>query len=141
MAELKTRPTKVPVREFIRTIDDPVRRRDCEQLRKMMAAITGKRAVMWGDSIVGFGKYSYRYGSGWSGEFFVTGFSPRKKDLTVYVMPGFGPYESELEKIGRHRLGKSCLYLKGLEGVDLEALAYIVSDSVNRMKTLYDTNL
>ena len=141
MAELKTRPQRQSVAEFIRGIEDPKIRRDCDKLRKLMARVTGKRAVIWGTAIVGFGKYQYRYNSGHSGEYFVTGFSPRKQNLTIYIMPGFNQYKKQLGKMGRHKLGKSCLYVKNLGQVDLRALEDMVADSVRRMSEMYETDL
>ena len=106
-----------------------------------MARVTGKRAVIWGTAIVGFGKYQYRYNSGHSGEYFVTGYSPRKQNLTIYIMPGFNQYKKQLGKMGRHKLGKSCLYVKNLDQVDLRALEAMVADSVRRMREMYETDL
>jgi hypothetical protein len=141
MAELKTRPQRQPVAEFIRGIEDPKIRRDCDTLRKLMARVTGKRAVIWGDAIVGFGRYQYKYDSGHSGEFFVTGFSPRKQNLTIYIMPGFNRYKKQLAKVGKHKLGKSCLYVKNLDQVDLAALEEMIADSVRRMREMYVTDV
>ena len=141
MAELKTRPQHQSAVEFIRGIEDPKIRGDCDTLRKLMARVTGKRAVIWGTAIVGFGKYQYRYNSGHSGEYFVTGFSPRKQNLTIYIMPGFNQYKKQLGKMGRHKLGKSCLYVKNLGQVDLRALEDMVADSVRRMSEMYETDL
>ena len=141
MAELKTRPQRQPVAEFIRGIEDPKIRRDCDTLRKLMARVTGKRAVIWGNAIVGFGRYQYKYDSGHSGEFFVTGFSPRKQNLTIYIMPGFNRYKKQLAKVGKHKLGKSCLYVKNLDQVDLAALEEMIADSVRRMREMYVTDV
>ena len=106
-----------------------------------MARVTGKRAVIWGNAIVGFGRYQYKYDSGHSGEFFVTGFSPRKQNLTIYIMPGFNRYKKQLGKVGKHKLGKSCLYVKNLDQVDLAALEEMIADSVRRMREMYVTDL
>ena len=141
MAALKTRPQRQSVADFIRDIEDPKIRRDCDTLRKLMARVTGKRAVIWGTAIVGFGRYQYKYDSGHSGEYFVTGFSPRKQSLTIYIMPGFNQYQKQLSKMGRHKLGKSCLYVKNLGQVDLRALEDMVADSVRRMSEMYETDL
>ena len=141
MAELKTRPQRQPVAEFIRGIEDPKIRRDCDTLRKLMARVTSKRAVIWGNAIVGFGRYQYKYDSGHSGEFFVTGFSPRKQNLTIYIMPGFNRYKKQLAKVGKHKLGKSCLYVKNLDQVDLAALEEMIADSVRRMREMYVTDV
>ena len=141
MAELKTRPQRQSVAEFIRGIEDPKIRRDCDTLRKLMARVTGKRAVIWGNAIVGFGRYQYKYDSGHSGEYFVTGFSPRKQNLTIYIMPGFNRYKKQLAKVGKHKLGKSCLYVKNLDQVDLAALEEMIADSVRRMREMYVTDV
>lgn len=106
-----------------------------------MQDITGKRASMWGDSIVGFGRYHYKYASGREGDFFVTGFSPRKQNFTIYIMPGYTDYQHLLKKIGKHKLGKSCLYVKSLDDIDLDILKELIAASVEQMKTLYKTNL
>ena len=137
MAELKTKPTTASVAGFIKSVEDPVKRRDCQTLKMLMAEITGNRARMWGDSIVGFGNYHYKYKSGREGDYFLTGFSPRKQNLTVYIMPGFKKYTKELKKLGKHRHSSSCLYLKNLGGVDMEALAYMIEHSVQRMREMY----
>ena len=141
MGELKTKQNNGNVAAFVRSLQDPDRRRDCETLRRMMARITGKRARMWGERIVGFGKYQYTYASGWSGEYFVTGFSPRTNDLTIYIMPGFDRYHEQLEKFGRYRLGKSCLYLKSLGQANMPALESMISDSVRRMTEMYQCDV
>ncbi len=106
-----------------------------------MQDITGKRAMMWGDSIVGFGRYHYKYASGREGDFFVTGFLPRKQNFTIYIMPGYADYQHLLKKIGKHKLGKSCLYVKSLDDIDLDVLKELIAASVEQMKTLYKTNL
>jgi hypothetical protein len=93
---------------------------------------------MWGSSLVGFGRYHYRYASGREGDFFVTGFSPRKTALTVYVMPGFDDYAEQLDKLGPYKTGKSCLYLKNLDTVDRDVLESIIADSVEVMRTRYE---
>lgn len=141
MAELKTKQNNLSVAEFIKGVEDPVVRKNCEALKKLMSRLTGKRAKMWGTSIVGFGKYAYNYNSGHSGEFFVTGFSPRKQNLTIYIMPGFKKYDAQLKKIGKHKLGKSCLYVKNLDQVDMEALESMIRDSIKRMTEMYESDV
>ena len=133
MAEPKTQPTKASVAAFIAAIPDERRRKDCEAVAKLMQAATGAKPVLWGTSIVGFGTYRYRYASGREGDWPVTGFSPRKNDLTLYVMPGFERYADLLARLGRHRTGKSCLYLKKLADVDLAVLRQILARSVAAM--------
>ena len=109
MAELKTKENKASVQQFIDSLQDNSRKQDCLITRRMMQDITAKRARIWGDSIVGFGRYHYRYASGREGEFFVTGFSPRKKNFTIYIMSGYGDYQHLLKKLGSYKLGKSCI--------------------------------
>ena len=137
VAENKTKPTRASVTEFINSIDDPQKRADARKVAAMMRKSTGKRAKMWGSSMVGFGQYHYRYASGREGNFFLTGFSPRKSALTVYIMPGFEGYRKQMEKLGPHKTGKSCLYLKNLASVDRNALEEIIRDSVSVMKKRY----
>ena len=103
MAENKTKPTKASVKSFLDAIDDPRKKADVKKLAAMMRRATGKRAKMWGSSIVGFGKYQYKYASGHGGEFFLTGYSPRKSNLSIYIMPGFSEYESQLKDLGPQR--------------------------------------
>lgn len=137
MAEAKTVPTGASVDEFLAAVEDEGRRRDCEVLRGLMREITGEEPQMWGPSIIGFGSYRYRYASGREGDWPLAGFSPRKRDLTVYVMAGFSQYEELMERLGKHRTGKSCLYLKRLDDVDLDVLRELVSRSVEHVAARY----
>lgn len=134
---MKTKPTKASVADFIDAVADPEKREDARAVAALMAEITSAPAQMWGASIVGFGRYRYRYASGRKGEFFETGFSPRKQALTLYIMPGFSEYGGLLEKLGRHSLGKSCLYIKHLADIDLEALRELVTRSVQAIREKY----
>lgn len=129
----KTQATDADVDQFLAAIPDPGRREDCQRIRALMEAATGAPARLWGPSIVGFGVYHYRYESGREGDWMVTGFSPRKNDLTLYIMPGFARYESLMAKLGRHKTGKSCLYIKRLADVDMAVLETLVRDSVAAM--------
>lgn len=129
----KTQATTADVDAFLDGVADAQRREDCRRVRALMEAATGAPAVMWGPSIVGFGRYHYRYESGREGEWMVTGFSPRKNDLTLYIMPGFERYEALMAKLGKHKTGKSCLYLKRLADVDMAALEQLVRESVQAM--------
>ena len=133
MAELKTQPTKASVKEFINQISDEQRRKDCQVVLKLMEEITGAKAEMWGPSIVGFGRYHYKGASGREGEWMITGFSPRKGDLTLYLMGGFEEVPELMKKLGKHKTGKSCLYLKKLEDVDMKVLKQLVTKSVKKM--------
>ncbi len=138
MVELKTKPTTASVTAFIKSIENKSRRDDCKLLYSMMRKITGKRAKMWGDSIIGFGKYHYIYKSGREGDWFVTGFSPRKQNLTIYIIPGFSKYKSLLKKIGKHKTSVSCLYIKNLADIDLRILERLIQCSVKEMGKLYE---
>lgn len=137
MAELKTRPTDASVEAFLDDISDDQRRRDCLAVNDLMQRITGYEPKMWGPSIVGFGSYHYKYESGREGDLCLTGFSPRKRSLTIYVMPGFGRYDDLMGKLGKHKTGKSCLYINKLDDVDLATLEELIRLSVDFMKEKY----
>jgi hypothetical protein len=125
MAEIKTKPTDVSVDAFLDTVQHPVRRADGKALRAMMERITGEPAVMWGPSIVGFGRYHYRYDSGHEADMCRVAFSPRSANLVLYV-GGFPEYEALLAKLGKHKRSKACLYLNKLADVDADVLDEIV---------------
>ena len=135
MAEAKTKKTKASVATFLAKIDDPARRADCNTIAEMMQRITGEPPAMWGDAIVGFGMYRYAYASGQSGDWPVIAFSPRKGDISVYLLPDFPKKQALLAKLGTHKSGKSCLYLKRLAGIDLDVLEELVEESVKGMET------
>jgi len=135
MAEAKTEKTTASVSDFIDEVADPARKADCRRVATMMRKVTGEKPSMWGASIVGFGTYRYQYESGRTGVWPITGFSPRKQDLTVYIMPGFERYTSLLEQLGKHRHGKSCLYIKRLSDVDFDVLTALVTESVAAMES------
>jgi hypothetical protein len=139
VADNKTRPTGASVTEFIAAISDPGMRADAKKVAAMMRRATGKRARMWGPSIVGYGSYHYRYASGRAGEFMITGFSPRKRALTIYVMPGFSRFDTLMSKLGSYKTGKSCLYIRRLADVDETVLEQIIAQSVGYMRAHYDT--
>lgn len=136
MAELKTKPGKASVTEFLNGVE-PGRRAQCRVLMRILKDVTGARPVMWGPSIVGYGSYHYRYESGREGDWFLAGFSPRKRDLTVYVMSGFEPHGALMRKLGPHQTGKGCLYLKSLDDVDLPTLTELLKRSVEIVKRRY----
>ena len=127
MGELKTRPSAASVEKFLAGVTDPERKKDCRTLLGIMKRVTGRKPRMWGPSIVGFGSYHYRYASGREGDWFLTGFSPRKGDLILYLMPGVRNYPALLKKLGRYQAGTSCLYLKNLAGVDLAVLEKLIA--------------
>jgi hypothetical protein len=135
MAELKTRETKASVEKFINQLPEQ-RREDCFQIARMMEEITGDKPKMWGAKIVGFGSYHYKYASGHEGEWPITGFSPRTTDLTLYIMPGFTEYGDLMKQLGKHRTGKSCLYIKRLSDIHLPTLKKLIRASVKHMKKL-----
>ncbi len=134
MADLKTKLNDGSVTDFLNGVADEQKRQDSFTLLQMMEQITGEPGKMWGDSIVGFGSYHYKYASGREGDMPVTGFSPRKQDLTLYIMGGLEQHEALLKKLGKHRTGKSCLYLKRLKDIDLEALSELIRRSVEQMR-------
>lgn len=140
MAEIKTKQNKQNVRKFINSVADDKKRNDCLTLLTLMEKITGKKPKMWGDSIVGFGSYHYKYKSGHEGDFFLTGFSPRKQNLAIYIIPGFTRYKTLMKKLGKYKTGKSCLYLKTLSDVNPESLEELIIQSVKYMTENYDCN-
>lgn len=135
MAELKTQPTDVDVDAFLDSITDDQKLADSLVLRDLMEEITGDPARMWGSSIIGFGTYHYRYKSGREGDWMVTGFSPRKTQLTIYIMDGYGQYQELLARLGKAKTAKSCLYIKKLEDVDTHVLRELIATSVKRVKS------
>jgi len=137
MAELKTKATAASVSAFLNSIEDKNKKADCRAIARMMREATGKRAKMWGKSIVGYDAYDYVYASGRSGTFMITGFSPRAQNISVYIMPGFGKFGDLMKKLGKHKTGKSCLYIKKLEDVDQKVLARLIKESVREMRRLY----
>ena len=138
MAEPKTRPTDASVDDFIAGVEGDARQEDCRTLIEIMSRVTGEKPVMWGPSIVGFGSYHYRYASGREGDWMLAGFSPRTRDLTVYVMAGFKGAEKTLAALGKHRASSgSCLYIKRLSDVDLAVLEKLVRGSVEHLKNTY----
>jgi hypothetical protein len=129
MAALKTRANNASVPAFLNGIEDPAVRRDCKMLAKLMQEVTGSKPRMWGTSVVGFGTYSYSNTAG-GGDWFLTGFSPRKGNLTMYIMSGFGPHKSLMAKLGKYKTGKSCLYVRQLDDVHPAVLRKLVAASV-----------
>jgi len=137
--ELKTKANKKSVTEFINSIKDEKKRKDSKKLNTLFKKITGEKAVMWGSSIVGYGTYHYKYASGREGDWMITGFSPRAQALTIYIMPGyqFPEYKALLSKLGPHKLGRSCLYIKKLEDIHLPTLEKIIKRGYTDMKKKY----
>ena len=139
MAENKTRATIASVTEFINSIEDRQKRADARKVAAIMRRVTGKRAKMWGSSIVGYGTYHYKYESGREGDFMITGFSPRKQALTVYIVAGFRRFDTLMGKLGKYKTGKSCLYIKRLSDVDEKVLEQLIDRSVKYMRKNYET--
>lgn len=137
MAELKTKLNDGSVEDFLNSVEDEQKKRDSIEVLNIMTQITGDDAKMWGSSIIGFGNYHYKYDSGREGDWFITGFSPRKQALTLYIMAGFSRYDELLQKLGKYKTGKSCLYVKKLEDIDLNVLKELISSSVKYMKEKY----
>ena len=136
MAELKTQPTGASVARFIDAIPDPARREDCRTLVALMTRAAGAKAEMWGPSIVGFGRFRYERRSGEGLEWFLVGFSPRKQDLTVYVMGGLHENSALLARLGKHRKsGGGCLYLRRLADVDMNVLETLIERSAEALRT------
>ena len=131
-AELKTKVNDASVTKFLDTVADERKRDDCFEILKMMRQITKEEPKMWGSSIVGFGSYHYKGKSGREGDWMLTGFSPRKQNLTLYLMGGFD--DDLLEKLGKFTTGVGCLYIKTLQDVDKKVLKELVKASVKRMK-------
>ncbi len=134
----KTVPTNADVRAFIDSVDNEQRRRDAYALLEIMRDETGLEPVMWGPSIIGFGSYHYKYDSGHEGDFPLVGFSPRKANLVVYIMAGFDRYEDLLARLGKHKTGRSCLYLSKLEQVDEAVLREMISKSVEYTRNYWN---
>ena len=134
MAELKTQRTGASVAAFLNAIEDPDRRRDCKALAKLMQKVTGAKPKMWGSSIVGFGDYRYLSGGKQVQEWFLTGFSPRKANLTLYILGGFRRRPELMKQLGKYKTGGSCLYVKTLSDVDEKVLASLIKDSNAYMK-------
>ena len=135
MAENKTKPTGASVTSYLAAIEDPERRKDCQALVKLISKATKQKPKMWGSSIVGFGAYHYRYASGHEGDSALAGFSPRRQHLVIYLVGEFGDrHQAVLARLGPHKTGKGCLYIKRLDDVDLDALRELIDRSVRIRK-------
>ncbi len=130
MSELKTKLNDQDPNAFLEKIKNDKKRQDSFSILELMKAVTGAEPKMWGDSIVGFGSYHYKYASGREGDWFLVGFSPRKQNHTLYIMSGFDQYETLLSQLGKHKTGKSCLYINKLEDVDQDVLKKLITLSI-----------
>jgi hypothetical protein len=138
ITDVKTRATDASLDNFLRAISDEERHQDCLRVLEIMKRVTGEEPKLWGPAMVGFGSYHYRYESGLEGDWFVTGFSPRKANLTLYIMAGFDRYAELLERLGKFKTGKSCLYVKKLADVDEAVLTELIAASVEHMRRTYE---
>jgi hypothetical protein len=138
-AELKTKQTDVKPKDFILSVEHPKRREDGLALLKFFNRVTGLKPKMWGPSIIGYGRYAYKYESGREGEFMLTGFSPRKSNLTMYILPGYQDLSPMLERLGKHKIGKSCLYVNKLEDIDMDVLEEMIRYDLGYMRKNYET--
>jgi len=134
MAENKTKPTGESVTDFINSVESEQKKKDAFELLALFKELTNEKAVLWGPSLIGFGSYHYKYESGREGDFFVAGFSPRKTALTIYIMSGFSKHDRLMTKLGKHKTGKSCLYINKLDDIDREVLKELVLESIKFVK-------
>jgi len=138
MSELKTKKTKASVLDFLNSVEHQQRREDAIQLLEIFKQVTNMEPKLWGDSIVGFGEYHYKSDrSSQEGDWPLTGFSPRKQNMTIYIMPGFKDYQEELEELGKHKTSVSCIYFTKLENIDVKVLKKVIRRSVAEMKKQY----
>ena len=137
MPENKTKPTGASVDDFIAAVENDTRRADAKIVLEMMRRVTGETPVMWGPTMIGFGKYAYKYKSGHGGEFFLTGFSPRKAHLVLYIMPGYGQFDDVMARLGKHKTGRACLYVNKLEDVHLPTLRQLIKKSTAYIQKKY----
>lgn len=137
MAVQKTRPSESSVEDFIAGVNDETVRDDCFALIKLMKKITNEPPKLWGGSIVGFGKYHYKYESGHEGYSCLTGFSPRKQNISLYIMLGYGSRTDLTGKLGKHKAGKGCLYVKRLSDINMDVLEQLIRESVAWLKKTY----
>ena len=134
MPENKTKPTDASVDDFIAAVENDTRRADAKTVLELMQRVTGEKPVMWGPTMIGFGRYVYKYKSGHGGEFFLTGFSPRKANLVLYIMPGYGKFDDLMARLGKHKTGKACLYVNKLADIDMAVLEELIAKSVAWMR-------
>jgi hypothetical protein len=137
MSDLKTQPNNQSVDAFIDSVEPEWKRDDAREILKLMQKVSGEKPVMWGPSIVGFGKYHYVYESGREGDWMLTGFSPRKQSLTIYLMSGYAEMDQLLNKLGKHKHSVSCLYIKRLSDIDMDVLEEMIRTSIDIIKEKY----
>lgn len=137
MTELKTKPTDQKVEDYLNSITDEKRAEDCRKIHRIMQELTGENGTMWGASIVGYGSYHYKYESGREGDWMLVGFSNRKQSISLYIMSGFSQYEELLTHLGKHKTGKSCLYINKLADIDEDILREMIASSIEIIKKRY----
>jgi len=133
MSELKTKPTDRDVTEFLNEIPEEEKRRDCFALADLMQRVTGEKPEMWGESMIGFGRYNYRYASGQTGEWSKTGFAPRKQNITIYIMAYLENFPEIMQRLGKFKTGKSCIYIKRLSDIDISVLEELIRQSLKSL--------
>ena len=133
-AELKTKVNDASVTDFLNSVEDEQKRSDSFEIARIMEQITKEKPKMWGSSIIGFGSYHYKGASGREGDWMLIGFSPRKQNITLYIMPGFERYQGLMKRLGKHSTGKSCLYIKRLSDIDMDVLKELMTESLKVMK-------
>ena len=133
MAELKTKKNEASVDAFLDSVNDEKKRDACRVVADIMQEVTGAEPKMWGSSIVGYGQYHYKYASGREGDWFLTGFAPRKRNLTLYIMDGFTGYDDVLSGLGKYKTGKSCLYINKIDDIDTGVLRDLIEKSVKHV--------
>lgn len=137
MSDLKTKKNTASVSKFINAVENETRRSDAKELLKIFKEVTGMKPTMWGTSIVGYGSYHYKYASGREGDWMLTGFSPRKQNMSIYIMSGFKEFPELMKKLGKHKTGVGCLYVNKLEDIDIKVLKQLIKKSVSYMKKTY----
>lgn len=137
MATLKTQETNASVEDFLNSIENEQRVSDCRKLLEVFSEVMDEPAKMWGDSMVGYGSYHYKYDSGREGDWFLTGFSPRKQNLTIYIVSGFDKHKDLMKDLGKYKTSSSCLYVKKLADIDVEVLKKLIVASVQDIRKRY----
>jgi len=138
MAENKNQPTNQSVTAYLDAVEHDKRRTDAYTLFELFNRIMPEPAVLWGESLIGYGSYHYKYDSGREGDFFLTGFAPRKQNISVYIIPGFERFNDLLSQLGKYKTGASCLYINKLEDIDLQVLEKLIRESVAVMRAKYE---
>lgn len=133
---IKTVPTKASVKDFLNQIENPARRKDCLTLKALMQKVTGKKPVLWGDSLVGFGSMTQRYSTGQEVEWLQMGFASRKVAISIYMTCDLDSYTKDLEKLGKYKRGVGCLYIKSLADIDIRVLEKLLSTSMKKEKKI-----